>query len=142
MSSGATLVSGVGVLLLAIGLGVLIGHLGKSTTSTKGNTSAPVTIMEQGGSGGSATAATTASTPTSAPKHVNSASLTKKAQAKLKATTASKKVQTQATQAAGKVLGNSNNLAPPTATTGSKCSSSSQAGCQGGKFTGNFFGGG
>jgi hypothetical protein len=140
MSSGATLVSGVGVLLLAIGLGFLIGHAGKGTATPK-SAGAPEVITVQGGGGAATQAATTASTPTSAPSHVNSASLTKKAQAKLKATTASKAVQQQATKAAGKVLGNSNNLASPTSTTGSKCSNS-QAGCQGGKFTGNFFGGG
>jgi len=138
MSSGATLVAGVGVLLLAIGLGVLIGHLGKSPATPKAS-AGPEVITVQGGGASTAAAATTASTPTSAPKHVNSNSLTKKAQTKLKATTASKTVQKKVTQAAGKVLGNSNNLAPPTATTGSSCSNG-QAGCQNGKFTGNFFG--
>jgi hypothetical protein len=48
-------------------------------------------------------------------------------------------VQKKATQAAGKVLGNSKNLAAPTATVGSKCSNN-QAGCSNGKFSGNFFG--
>jgi hypothetical protein len=139
MSSGATLVAGVGVLLLAIGLGVLIGHLGKSPAPKASAAASPEVITVQGGGGSSAAATTTASTPTSAPKHVKSASLTKKAQSKLKAITASKAVQQKATQAAGKVLGNSNNLPPPTSTVGSSCSNS-QAGCQGGKFTGNFFG--
>lgn len=147
MSSGATLVAGVGVLLLAIGLGVLIGHYGKPTSTPKSSAAAaPEVITVQGGGGGASAAAasTTTSTPTprsAPPKHVNSASLTKKSQAKLKAVTASKVVQQKATQAAGKVLGNSNNLPPPTSTVGSSCSDS-QAGCQGGKFTGNFFGGG
>ena len=141
LSSGATLVSFVGVLLLAIGLGVLIGHLGKSTPAPKASSTPPVTILQQGGGGGTSAAATpavtTASSPTSAPRHVTSA--TKKVQAKEKAVAASKAVQKKATQAAGKVLGNSNNLPPPTVTTGGKCSNG-QAGCQGGKFTGNFFG--
>jgi hypothetical protein len=141
LSSGATLLSGIGVLLLAIGLGVLIGHLGKNSATPKGSSSPPVTILQQGGGAASTAATTTASTPTSAPSHVNSNSLTKKAQAKLKATAASTKVQKAATQAAGKVLGNSNNLPPPTVTTGGKCTNG-QAGCQSGKFTGNFFGGG
>jgi len=141
MSSGATLVAGVGVLLLAIGLGVLIGHLGKNSATPKAGASAPEVITVQGGGGASTAPASTASTPTGAPKHVNSGSLTKKGQAKLKATTASKTVQKKAVQAAGKVLGSSNNLAPPTVTTGGKCSNG-QAGCQGGKFTGNFFPGG
>ena len=68
--------------------------------------------------------------------------VTKKSQVKEKAAGASTKVQKAATQAAGKVLGNSsNNLPPPTSHTGSKCTNG-QAGCQNGKFTGNFFGGG
>jgi hypothetical protein len=61
--------------------------------------------------------------------------------AKEKAALASKTVQKKAVQAAGKVLGNGNNLAPPTVKAGGSCTSG-QAGCQNGKFTGNFFGGG
>lgn len=145
MSLGVTLVAGVGVLLLAIGLGVLIGHSGKSTPAPKA-AATPEVITVQGGAGsGSATgaatsAATTAPTSTAAATHVKG--VTKKSQVKEKAAAASTKVQKAATQAAGKVLGNSsNNLPPPTSHTGSKCTNG-QAGCQGGKFTGNFFGGG
>jgi hypothetical protein len=145
MSSGATLVAGVGVLLLAIGLGVLIGHSGKTPAASKG-AAAPEVITVQGGAGsgagsGATAAASTAptSTPTVAASHVKG--VTKKAQVKEKAAAASTKVQKQATQAAGKVLGSSNNLPPPTSHTGSRCTNG-QAGCQGGKFTGNFFGGG
>ncbi len=136
MSSGATLVSGVGVLLLAIGLGFLIGHSGKSTTP-KTSAAAPEVITVQGG-GGSAAASTPTATTVSTSKAA-SAHTSKKVQAKEKAALASKTVQKKAVQAAGKVLGNSNNLAPPTVTTGSKCSNN-QAGCQNGSFTGNFFG--
>jgi hypothetical protein len=138
MSSGATLVSGIGVLLLAIGLGVLIGHYGKSSPAPKA-AAAPVITVQGGGGAASTPAATTASTPTNAPTHIKG--VTKKAVAKEKAAAASKTVQKNAVQAAGKVLGNSNNLASPTSTTGSKCTNG-QAGCQGGKFTGNFFPGG
>ena len=144
MSSGATHVAGVGVLLLAIGLGVLIGHSGKSTPAPKA-AATPEVITVQGGAGGTGTgtaaAATNPSTsPTSAAVHVKG--VTKKSQVKEKAAGASTKVQKAATQAAGKVLGNSsNNLPPPTSHTGSKCTNG-QAGCQNGKFTGNFFGGG
>jgi hypothetical protein len=137
MSSGATLLSGVAVLLVAIGLGVLIGHLGKSTAAPKGSAS-PVTIVQQGG--GSPAATTTAASATSTPSSTASR-VSKKVQAKEKAALANKTVQKKAVQAAGKVLGNGNNLAAPTVTTGSKCTDN-QAGCQGGKFTGNFFGGG
>lgn len=134
MSAGMTLVLGVGVLLLAIGLGVLIGSLANKTPTT--HASAPaVHITVQGGGGGAA-----AATPTT----TTTAHLTKKSQAKLKAAAAATApptaaVQKKATAAAGKVLGNSSNLAPPTVTTGQSCNSSA-AGCQGGKFNGNFFG--
>jgi cytoskeletal protein RodZ len=132
VSSGATLVSGVGVLLLAIGLGVLIGHLGTNTTTTRGSAQSPITIYQNG-----AAASTSATTTTS-----TTAQPTRKSHAKSKsaaAATPPPAVQKKATQAAGKVLGNSNNLAPPTVTTGQKCSSS-QAGCSNGSFNGNFFG--
>jgi hypothetical protein len=138
MSSGATLVSGVGVLLLAIGLGFLIGHSGK-TPAPKSAAAAPEVITVQGG-GGSAAAATTPASTTSTPTHTIPHT-SKKVQAKEKAALASKAVQKKAVQAAGKVLGNSNNLAPPTVTTGSKCTNG-EAGCQNGSFTGNFFPGG
>jgi hypothetical protein len=136
MSSGATLVSGVGVLLLAIGLGVLIGHLGKNN-SPRASTPAPTVIMQTTpGSGTGAATAPATTTPTTS-------HLTKKSKAKLNSAAAASApppaVQKKATQAAGKVLGNSNNLAPPTVTTGQKCSNN-QAGCSNGSFNGNFFG--
>jgi len=135
VSAGTTLVAGVGVLLLAIALGVLIGRLGDKTTTTHASAPAVQVITVQGG-GGAASAPTT--TPATA------APVTKKSQAKLKAAAAATAppppaVQQKATVAAGKVLGNSKNLAPPTVTTGQSCNSSA-AGCQGGKFNGNFFG--
>jgi len=139
VSSGTTLVAGVGVLLLAIGLGVLIGRLGNKTPAPQRSPAAQV-ITLQGGGGSSASAA---STPTTTPTTVH---VTKSAKAKLNAAAKSTAppsaaVQKKATQAAGKVLGNSSNLPPPTSTVGSACSNT-QAGCQGGKFTGNYFPGG
>lgn len=131
MSSGTTLVAGVGVLLLAIGLGFLIGRTGTKTTTTQAAAATPQVITVQGG--GSAAAPTTTTT---------AAKVSKKAKSKLKAAASATApppaaVQKKATQAAGKVLGNSKNLAPPTVTNGQTCAG---AGCQGGKFTGNFFG--
>ena len=135
LSAGTTLVAGVGVLLLAIGLGFLIGH--NNNTSTPRAAASPQVITVQSGGGASAAAAT-------APTTTTTAHLTPKTKAKLKAAatrTAAPPpaVQKKATQAAGKVLGNSKHLAPPTVTTGGSCTSG-QAGCSGGKFTGNFFG--
>jgi hypothetical protein len=133
VSSGTTLVAGVGVLLLAIGLGFLIGRLGNKN-NTPARAAAPQVITLQGGAGAGASTTPTTSTTV----HVN-----KKSKAKLKAAATagapSAAVQQKATQAAGKVLGNSKNLAPPTVTNGQKCATS-QAGCSGGKFSGNFFG--
>lgn len=131
VSSGTTLVAGVGVLLLAIGLGVLIGRVGNNTTTTKASAAPPQVITVQGGAAAAGTPTTTS--PTTA------ATGTK---AKAKAAAAAAKtpppaVQKKATQAASKVLGSSAHLAPSTVHQGQSCSG---AGCQGGKFTGNFFG--
>jgi len=138
-SSGTTLVAFVGVLLLAIGLGVLIGRIGRDNNPTKAGAATQVISVSGGGGAAPTTGASTAPTTTT-PSHVS-----KKKQSKLNAAAAQKAppsaaVQKKATQAAGKVLGNGNNLAPPTVTTGGSCSSN-QAGCSGGKFNGNFFGG-
>jgi hypothetical protein len=138
MSSGTTLVAGVGVLLLAIGLGVLIGRLGNNN-NTPSRAPAAQVITVQGGAVTSAGAATSTPTTPATGSHAPS-------KAKLKAaakTTAPPPpaVQKKATQAAAKVLGNGSHLAPPTVTTGGSCSNG-QAGCSNGKFNGNFFGGG
>lgn len=134
ISAGTTLVAGVGVLLLAIGLGVLIGRINNNTTTTPASATPQIITVQAGGAGPATTAPTTTTT----------AKLSKTSKAKLKAAATATAppppaVQKKATQAAGKVLGNSSNLAPPTVTTGQKCSSS-QAGCSGGNFNGNFFG--
>ena len=134
VSSGTTLVAGVGVLLLAIGLGVLIGRLGHNNNNTQARSPAAQVITVQGGVGGGV--ATTPTTSTTV--HVS-----KKAKSKLdaaaKATAPpSAAVQKKATEAAGKVLGNSKNLPPPTSTVGQKCTTN-QSGCSGGKFSGTFF---
>jgi hypothetical protein len=134
VSSGAVLVAGVGVLLLAVGLGVLIGRINDHTTTTRASASPQVITVQAGGGGGTATTPHTTTT---------TLHLSKKSKAKLKAaaTTAAPPpaIQKKATQAAGKVLGNSKNLPPPTATTGQKCTSTTQAGCSSGKFDPNTF---
>lgn len=136
LSSGTTLVAGVAVLLLAIGLGVLIGRLGHTTTPERAAAAIPTIITVGGGA-----ATTAASLPTTTPQATH---VTKVEQSKLNAAAHATApppaaVQKKAVQAAGKVLGNSSNLAPPTVTTGQKCASN-QAGCSGGSFNGNFFG--
>jgi hypothetical protein len=138
--SGFTLVAFVATLLVAVGLGVLIGH------DSSSNSSAPRAVASQppvnvtvngGGSGVAGTSGSTSSSSTgSATKSSGKTFKIKKVTAKVAAKAAAK-----GTAAANKTLGGGGTkLAPPTAKTGSKCSSG--AGCAGGKFTGNFFGGG
>jgi hypothetical protein len=139
MSSGSTLVAFIATLLVAVGLGVLIGHMNTSGRPTAAATP-PVQVVTVGGGGGG----TGASTDTTAGNSSSNAGSTNSKSSKkvpAKKVVVTKVVAAQATQAASKVLGGSTNLAPPTVTQGGSCSSG-QAGCQGNHFTGNFFGGG
>lgn len=136
--SSGVFVTGVGVLLLAMGVGVLIGYL-----ATRNNSSAPlreaaapalqvITVQAGGGDGTAATAASSGSKKAGAKHH--------HAAATAAAPLPSAKVQAKAVQAAAKVLGSSSkNLPPPTVTVGAH---GSGKGYQNGHFTGNFFGGG
>ena len=124
-SSSFSFIAGVATLLLALGVGVLIGH---NTNTQKTAAATPNQTIKVEGLGGASN--NTASTPAS-----NSFKPTKVPKL-------SKKVVKKVTQAASSVLGTgtknlSNNV---TQQGGGKCSGGS--GCQGGKFTGNFFGGG
>jgi hypothetical protein len=138
VSSGTTLVAGVGVLLLAIGLGFLIGRVGHNS-SQKAASAPPVQVVTVNGGGGGASTTPTTTTP----KKTASSSTPKGLNGKLKKAAdqtapPSAAVQKKATQAAGKVLGNSSHLAAPTTSQGGACAGG--AGCQNHKFTGNFFG--
>jgi hypothetical protein len=137
-SAGATLVAGVGVLLLAVGLGFLIGNRANNTATTKAQTPASQVITVQEGGGGTGTTAAAVKTTTTARKAPKGLSGKLKAAAESTAPPP-KAVQQKATQAATKVLGGSNHLAAPTVKVGGSCSSG-QAGCSGGHFSGNFFG--
>ena len=127
------------MLLLAIGLGFLIGRTSNKTpTSAASSPAVRVTVQGGGGGGSGTTAASTADHDrcrlSNTPKGLSGK--LKKAAAQTAPPSAA--VQKKATQAASKVLGNSKNLASPTVTTGGSCTGG--AGCQGHKFTGNFFG--
>ena len=134
-SGGTTLVAGVATLLLAMGVGVLIGHDSNTTTT---RASSPIVINPGAGTGAGSAATSgiggTASTAGTARSRHGKAVKSPKVHLTPKVTQA-------ANQAASKVLGSSGNLTPNvTQQQGSSCSGG--AGCQGGKFTGNFFGGG
>jgi hypothetical protein len=120
----SALIAGVGTLLLAMGVGVLIGHNSNSNSPTRA--AAPQVITVGGGPSGSTTAANAAQAP-------------KAKKSKPSVVHISPKVSKAASSAASKVLGAS---APkkPTITPGESCTNGT-AGCTNGKFTGDFFGG-
>jgi hypothetical protein len=136
-SAGFNLIAGVATLLLAMGVGVLIGHNNSSNT---GRQPAAQVITFNGGasttpSSGSAAASTGSNSGgahASKSKHGGSAKTAAKAPPP-------KVVIQQAAAAASKVTGGSAKVAAPTATQGSSCAAGT-AGCQNGKLTGNYFG--
>jgi len=129
ISPNAALIAGVGTLLLAMGVGVLIGHSGNQSVAT--NAAAPQVITVHGGGGTETETAATANKGNAGGK---SGKANKKA-----AASAKKKAETG--QGAEEVLKPSAGvkLPPATAQPGSKCESGA-AGCKGGEFTGEFFG--
>ncbi len=150
-SGSTTLIAGIATLLLALGVGVLIGENNSSTPVAQKDQ----VITVQGGAPASTQAAapTTStpvqSTPTTASTtgtHAKGANGTKAAKTTKPATTASAKAATSAAavQAANKAaqatLG-SKNVGNATSTVGAQCTAGSP-GCQNGKQTNNLFGGG
>jgi hypothetical protein len=129
LSPNAALIAGVGTLLLAMGVGVLIGHSGNDSGATSA-AAAPQVITVHGGGGETETAAT-------ASKGSGGAKGGKKdkkasASAKKKAETGAGAEEVLKPKAGVK-------LPPATAEVGSKCEQGA-AGCKGGEFTGEFFG--
>jgi hypothetical protein len=130
-SSAATLVAGVATLLIALGVGVLIGH-DSNTTSARQPASQIITVGG-GSSSGAAANTTAASGATSATAVTHSSK-----KAKTTVVHVTQKSAKAATAAASKVLGSSGNISHNvTQSVGGSCSGG--AGCQNGKFTGNFF---
>jgi hypothetical protein len=129
ISSSFSFILGVATLLLALGVGVLIGH---NTNAPKQVAAAtPNQTIRVEGVGGSSSGSTSKKSKT------NSKSFKAPKTPKL-----TKKVVQKVQAAASTVLGSgtknlSNNVQQQV---GQKCSGGN--GCQGGKFTGNFFGGG
>jgi hypothetical protein len=141
-SSGLNLIAGVATLLLAMGVGVLIGH---NSAGNSKNTGTPATQVITVG-GGAATTSGSAATTSGASGSGSGASSHHGAKGNggsshaSAAKVAPKVVIQKAAAAASKVTGGNAPTAAPTVTQGGSCSSG-QAGCQGGKFTGNnFFG--
>jgi hypothetical protein len=138
-SAGFNLIAGVATLLLAMGVGVLIGH-NNSNGSGRSATPATQVITVGGGAGtstGSGAAANTGGSTNSSSHH---GSKNKGGNAHAAAKAPPTVVIQKAAAAASKVTGGSAPVAAPTVTQGGSCSAGT-AGCQNGKFTGNnFFG--
>jgi hypothetical protein len=130
VSASASLIAGVGTLLLALGIGVLIGQTNDSGGVSAANPT-PQIIRVGGGGEETATAATSDAGSTAA-----KAGKSKKAKAPEKAVDSS-----GTSEAAAEVLKPAGDvkLPPPTVQPGGKCESGA-SGCKGGEFTGEFFG--
>jgi hypothetical protein len=128
LSPSAALIAGVGTLLLAMGVGVLIGHSGNQSVATN---AAPQVITVHGGGG----------TETETPAATGKGNAGGKGGKASKKASASAKKKAETGQGAEEVLKPKNGvkLPPATAQPGSKCESGA-AGCKGGEFTGEFFG--
>jgi hypothetical protein len=130
VSANASLIAGVATLVLAIGVGVMIGRSGEQGSTPVAST-APQVIKVEGGGGGE-----TAAAGGSGGGSIGGSGKGKKS---AKAKTATDSSGTSA--AAAEVLKPAGDvkLPPPTVQPGGKCESGA-AGCEGGEFTGDFFG--
>lgn len=129
LSPNAALIAGVGTLLLAMGVGVLIGHSGNQSVATN---AAPAQVITVHGGGG---------TETETPGTTGKANAGGKGGKADKKAAASAKKKAETGQGAEEVLKPKNGVKLPSATAqpGSKCESGT-AGCKGEEFTGEFFG--
>jgi len=128
MTANASLIAGVATLVLAIGVGVMIGQSDEGASTA----AAPAPqIIKVGGGGGEETA-----TPSTASSGGGKSGKAKKAKAPEKAVDSS-----GTSEAAAEILKPAGDvkLPPPTVQPGGKCESGA-SGCKGGEFTGEFFG--
>jgi hypothetical protein len=128
VSPNAALIAGIATLLLALGIGVLIGRSGHQEVD---QTAAAPQVIKVGGSGEGEATASKAKTTTGG--GAANAKTKKQKEAALKAA--------ESHPAAEEIIKPTNGvkLAPPTVKPGDKCEAGA-AGCENGEFTGNFFG--
>ena len=124
LSSGVTLVTGVATLLLAMGVGVLIGH----DSSAPAPQRAAAQVITVNGSGSASAGGATNGKKTKKSAHT-AAKSAKALGIKPTVVKLNKKTVQAAAQAATKVFGHQGNLAPPTVKVGQACAHG--AGCQG-----------
>jgi hypothetical protein len=129
VSPNAALIAGVGTLLLALGVGVLIGRSGNHDVAA--TAPAPQVIKVGGGSGEEASTASGGKSTTGG--GAAKAKTKKQKEAALKAAEKHPAAEEILKPSAGV------KLPPATVQPGDACSNS-EAGCEHGKFNGNFFG--
>jgi hypothetical protein len=131
ISPNTALIAGVATLLLALGVGVLIGRAGNHAVA---DTAPAAPIVIHGGGGEETVTASSSKGGTTTGGGAAS-------KAKTKQQKAAALKEAEAHPAAEEVLKPANGvkLAEPKVKVGGKCEQGS-AGCEGGKFTGNFFG--
>jgi hypothetical protein len=132
MSANASLIAGIATLILAIGVGVLIGRSGDNGSATAAN--ATPQIIKVGGGTETATANTRAESSGAATKKNGGSGKSKKAAKSGTDSSGTSEAAAEILKPAGDVK-----LPPPTVQPGGKCESGA-AGCKNGEFTGNFFG--
>lgn len=135
MTANASLIAGVATLVLAIGVGVMIGRSGEGNSSSANNT--PQVIRVEGGGGGGEAE----TTPTETSKESGSEKSSKpgkatKSTAKTKSETGSSGTS-KATEEVFKPKSGVK-LAPEKVQKGGACTEGT-VGCENGKFEGNFF---
>jgi hypothetical protein len=126
LSPNSSFIAGVATLLIALGVGVLIGRSGDEAPA-RAATPQVVTVA------GSAAGATATDTTAAASTDAKSSSKKKKSSEKAKVSGAA--------DVADVAKKNGVKLPPKVVKIGQKCDNGAK-GCEGGKFTGNFFGGG
>lgn len=132
MSPNASLIAGVGTLLLALGIGVLIGQTHDSGTISAAS-SAPQ-IIRVGGGGGEEEATASPATGTEKSGAAKAGEAKKKAPENAVDSSGTSEAAAEVLKPAGDVK-----LPPPTVKPGGKCESGA-SGCENGEFTGDFFG--
>jgi hypothetical protein len=146
MNANAALIAGVATLVLALGVGFLIGrssHDGSNNAAAE----APIKVIEVGGNGGGGESTGTAATeePTETAKKSTKSSggnsSKKKAQKKKPSEVkeGSKEEEELAAEKTAETLHAEGPLAKPTAKVGETCEKGTP-GCKGEEFTGEFFG--
>jgi hypothetical protein len=146
MNANAALIAGVATLVLAIGVGFLIGRSGHENSGSQA--AAPIKVIEVGGGGGGEGTETTSEETAETASESGKGNGGSKASGGKKSPKATPKAEKNseigshgASKATEEVLHTEGNvkLAPPEQKVGGKCTAGT-AGCEGEEFTGNFFG--